>query len=96
MQSLAAALKPLKYITDALSGESCVTISALKALLNHLLEELLVAADDDTDLTKEMKERIQVDIQLRYLDSEFDHLLEVSSFLDPRFKLNNVSNRAKF
>ena len=43
-----------------------------------------MADDDDTDLTKEMKERIKVDLQLRYLDSEFDHLLEVSSFLDPK------------
>ena len=95
LHSIAAALKPLKCMTDALSGESCVTISAVKPLLNHLLEKVLVADDDDTDLTKEMKERIKVDLQLRYLESEFDHLLEVSSFLDPRFKLNYVNNRAK-
>ena len=42
-----------------------------------------------------MKGRIKVDLQLRYLDSEFDHLVEVSSFLDPRFKLNYVNNKAK-
>ena len=94
LQSIAGALKSLKCMTDALSGESCVTISAVKPLLNHLLEKVLVA-DDDTDLTKEMKERIKVDLELRYLDSEFDHLLEVSSFLDPRFKLIYVNNRAK-
>ena len=29
------------------------------------------------------------------MDSEFDHLLEVSSFLDARFKLNYVNNRAE-
>ena len=94
LQSIAAALKPLKSMTDTLSGESCVTISAVKPLLSHLLEKVLVADDDDTDLTKEMKERIKVDLELRYLDSEFDHLLELSSFLDPRFKLNYV-NREK-
>ena len=82
-------------MTDALSGEHCVTVSAVKPLLNHLLEKVLVAEDDDTDLTKEMKERIKVDLEVRYLDSEFDHLLELSSFLDPRFKLNYVNNRAK-
>ena len=60
-----------------------------------ILEKVLVAEDDDTDLTKEMKERIKVDLEVRYLDSEFDHLLELSSFLDPRFKLNYVNNRAK-
>lgn len=30
-----------------------------------------------------------------YLDTDFDHLLEISTFLDPRFKLNYVNNRAK-
>ena len=30
LQSIAAALKPLKAMTNALSGESCVTISTLK------------------------------------------------------------------
>ena len=29
------------------------------------------------------------------MDSGFDHVLKVSSFLDPRFKLNYVNNRAK-
>ena len=65
-------------MTDALSGESCATISAVKPLLNHLPEKVLVADDNDTDLTKEikeMKERIKVDLELRYLDSQFDHLL---------------------
>ena len=95
LESVAATLKPLKCMTDALAGENCVTVSAVKPLLNHLLEKVLVAEDDDTDLTKEMKERIKVDLELRYLDSEFDHLLELSSFLDPRFKLNYVNNRAK-
>ena len=95
LESVAATLKPLKCMTDALSGENCVTVSAVKPLLNHLLEKALVTDDDDTDLTKEMKERIKVDLELRYLDSEFDHLLELSSFLDPRFKLNYVNNRAK-
>ena len=95
LESVTATLKPLKCMRDALVGENCVTVSAVKPLLNHLLEKVLVAEDDDTDLTKEMKERIKVDLELRYLDSELDHLLELSSFLDPRFKLNYVNNRAK-
>ena len=62
LQSIAAALKPLKYMADALSVESCIIISAVKPLLNYLLEKVLVPDDDDTDLTKEMKERIKVDL----------------------------------
>ena len=58
LESVAATLKPLKYMTDALVGENCVTVSAVKPLLNHLLKKVLVAEDDDTNLTKEMKERI--------------------------------------
>ena len=46
--SVATTLKPLKF-------------SVVKPLLNHLLEKVLVAEDDDMDLTKEMKERIKVD-----------------------------------
>ena len=42
-----------------------------------------------------MKERIKVDLELRYLDTDFDHLLEISTFLDPIFKLNYVNSRAK-
>ena len=49
-------------MTDALSAEKCVTISAVKPLLNHLTEEVLVAEDDDSDLTKEMKKRIRDDL----------------------------------
>ena len=90
LESVATTLKPLKCMT-----EHCVTVSAVKPLLNHLLKRVLVAEDDDTDLTKEMKERIKVDLEVRYLDSAFDHLLELSSFLDPGFKLNYVNNRAK-
>ena len=39
LDSVAAALKPLKVMTDALSGEKCITISAVKPLLNHLINE---------------------------------------------------------
>ena len=74
----------LKCVTDTLSGESCITGLAIKPLLNHLLEKMLVAEDYDTDVTKEMKERIKVDLELRYLDTDFDHLLEISSLPDPK------------
>jgi len=81
-------------MTDALASEKCVTISAVKPLLNHKIEEVLVVEDDDTDMTKEMKKRIKEDLQTKYDDPEFSFLLEHFSFLDPRFKLNYVSNRA--
>ena len=91
--SVTSALKPLKIMTDALSGENCITISAVKPILNHISTEL-EEADGDTDMAKEIKERIKVDFELRYLDDDISQLLELTSFLDPRFKLTQVSDRA--
>ena len=89
--SITAALKPLKAMTDALSGESCITISAMKPLLNHIINELK-EEDGDTDMTKEIKERVKVDLELRYLGDEIGQLFELTSFLDPRFKLTHVND----
>ena len=49
--------------------------------------KVLVEKEKDTELTKEIRERIRVDIELRYIDADFEHLLELASFLGPRFKL---------
>ena len=51
----------------------------VKPLLNHLISEILVEKEEDTELTKEIKERIRVDIELRYTDTNFEHLLELAS-----------------
>ena len=80
-------------MTDALSGESCVTISAVKPILSHISDKL-EEEDGDTDMTREIKERIKVDLELRYIDEDIEQLLELTSFLDPRFKLAHVSDRA--
>ena len=42
---VAAAVKPLKEITNALSAEKCPSISVVKSLLNHLTTEVLVDKD---------------------------------------------------
>ena len=54
MQAVAAALKPSKEMTDALSAEKSPTISAVKPLLNYLTTEVLVDKDDDVELTTEI------------------------------------------
>ena len=77
-------------MTDALSGESCVTISAVKPILNHIINELK-EEEGDTEMTREIKEQIKVDLELRYLgDGDNGQLLELASFLDPRFKFAHV------
>jgi len=37
----------------------------VKTLLNHITEKVLVAEDNNTDLTKEMKKRIKEDLKAR-------------------------------
>ena len=61
MSSIMKALKPLKDMTDALCGEQSVTISAVLPLLEDITSNLLMPTDDDTNLTKEMKQRVQAD-----------------------------------
>ena len=82
-------------MTDVLAAEECVTVSAVKPLLSYLTVEMLVPEDDDTSLTKEIKRRIKDDLETRYENSDFNFLLQLCSFVDPRFKLNNVSDRAE-
>ncbi len=64
LDSISAALKPLKEMTDALSGEKCVTVSAVKPLLNYITTDILVDKEGDSELTKEMKERVKVDLEI--------------------------------
>ena len=81
LQAVATTLKPLEEMTDALSAEKCPTISAVKPLLNHLSTEVLVDKENDVELTKE---KIRVDMEMRYvepaLDAGVDHLLQLSCF----------------
>ena len=58
MQSIHVVLSPLADFTDMLSGEECVTASAIKQLLNVLRNKVLVASVTDTTLVSDIKERI--------------------------------------
>ena len=76
--------KPLKDITDLLSGEKQVTSSAVKPLLSVINSTMLDVKDTDTPLTKEIKMAIGTDLNNRYSLSNV--LLDQCSFVDPRFK----------
>ena len=93
LDSISAALKPLKEMTDALSGEKCVTVFAVKHLLNYITTDILVEKEGNSELTKEMKERVKVDLEVRHSNPEISQLLELSSFLDTPFKLGYISDR---
>ena len=87
IDSMTAALDSLGDLTDALSAEKHITISAVCPLMNRLTEEMLKKADKDTSLTAQMKRIIRVDLESRYQSLDLGiSLLDICSFLDPRFK----------
>ena len=81
-----AVLTPLREMTDLLATEKHVSISALKPLVTHVCNSLLLRKEDDADLTADIKQRIREDLSKRYNNPCIDHLLTVSCFIDPRFK----------
>lgn len=87
-ESVNKALKPLQEFTDALSGEDNVSISYLLPVL-HLLNTLTLAADEeDTELTRSIKTKA-----LGYIlnPTATQTLLNIATFLDPRFKKDYIS-----
>ena len=52
--SIDRALSPLSFLTDILSGDTYVTISAVLPML-QLIESSILKEKEDTNLTKEIK-----------------------------------------
>jgi len=50
-------------LTDALSGESYVTISAVLPMLHLIESSILKEEESDTQLTKDIKGRITTDLK---------------------------------
>ncbi|XP_073714924.1 E3 SUMO-protein ligase ZBED1-like [Misgurnus anguillicaudatus] len=90
LESINAALHPLQVFTDAQSGELYVSVSYLKPVLHLLKTSTLAEKDDDTDLTKAIKSRALSYMEDKYSDPATQELLDVASFLDPRFKMDYV------
>ena len=90
MSSIMKTLKPLKEMTDALSGEQSVTVSAVLPLLQHITSNLLMPTDDDANLTKE-KQRVKADLESRYQERDL-LFLSLCSFLDLRFKMEYLKD----
>ena len=91
LESINNALGPLQEFTDALSGEAYASVSYLKPVLHLLRTSTLTESDEDTNLTKEIKTRALGYIEDKYSDPATQELLDITSFLDPRFKTDYVS-----
>ena len=83
LTSINAFVTPLEDLTDTLSGETHVTISAVKPMLRHLCDVLLAESSEDSELTKEMKERCKSKVMQQYSSSDINKLLDTATFLDP-------------
>ena len=89
LTSIESFLSPLEDLTDTLLGETHVTISVVKPLLEHLITDLLSPNDGDTEFTKQMKQRCKAKILQQYEGdgiTDVKRLLDIATFLDRRFK----------
>ena len=95
-ESIQAALGPLADFTDMLSVDNYVTVSALNPVLYILTNQVLVRKEEDTNLTKDIKTRIQDYLGKKYSsDSELSELLNIASFLDPRFMAEYIQTQTE-
>lgn len=88
LESIKKVLHPLIEFTDALSGESYVSVSFVKPVLHILKTRILAAEEDDTELSGSIKKNILTYLGEKYADPDTDELLDMACFLDPRFKVN--------
>ena len=94
LEIVSQVLQPLSVFTDALSGESQVTVSAIRPLLKHITTSLLSVSTSDCMLIKDMKKTITDSLGSRYICQEVLELIDKCSFLDPRFKTNALPDNA--
>ena len=95
LTAINAALSPLAEFTDVMSGETYVTGSAILPIIDLLTNSVLNENTDDKPLTNELRQAMLLDLQTRNNDSNVVDLLEVCSFLDPRFKTKYIQNEEK-
>ncbi len=84
LESIDAALSPLLEFTDVLSGESYVSVSFLKPVMDLFNISILKEAEDDTELTRTIKTTVMGYLNEKYDDPTMDDLLDMAC---PRFKL---------
>nr|XP_055027515.1 E3 SUMO-protein ligase ZBED1-like [Misgurnus anguillicaudatus] len=84
------AVKPLQDFTDALSGESYVSVSCIKPVLHLFKTSLLLPEEEDLELTKTIKANIMRYLESKYCDLEKEELLDIATLLDPRFRTTYI------
>ncbi len=86
-------LSPISELTDFLSGEYHATISSVIPVLHNLKTKILIAKEEEAELTKDIKKTIVGDLHSRYSNPSIQKLLHTATFLDPRFKADYSNNK---
>ena len=92
LESISKTLGPLLEFTDVLSGEEYASVSFIKPVLHLFNNTVLAAADDDTELTKDMKRVVVEYLKDKYSDPQMVDLLDMASLVNPRFKDTYVAD----
>lgn len=82
LESIDAALSSLLEFTDALSGESYVSVSFLKPVMHLFNTSILKEAEDDTELTLTIKTTVMGYLNVKYDDPAMDDLLDMACLVD--------------
>ena len=64
LNSIHKAISQLAGLTDILSGDDYVTISAVNPIVDLIEKKLLASQSDDTELSKSLMESIITDLKL--------------------------------
>ena len=80
IEVVATILEPFSFLTDALSGEKNITLSAICPVLKHILEKLTAHNDEDMRLAREIKLAIHTDISNCYGKYVVAVLLDKAAF----------------
>lgn len=86
LEEVQKALKPLQDFTDALSGEEYATLSIVRPALHLFNTSLLAPAEGDSELCQSIKRSIVDYLNNEFADPSTSDLLDIASFVDPRFK----------
>lgn len=86
INGISEALEPITDITEILSSENYVTLSAIKPLLHLLTTSVLLPKEEDHEVTKSLKESISKSLVASYREYRCQVVLNIATHLDPRFK----------
>ena len=79
-------LKPFQQATEAMGAVKYPTLSTVKPLLYKLVKRTLTGKESGSEVAKKVKLEIKRNLQERYSTPSIARILNIATFLDPRYK----------